>query len=189
VKVSSKLAVQGHGQTRRVAGSTVGPKAVGSFIAKLAKRSFERYGFATAAILTDWKAIVGPDLAAYTQPERLRWPRLPEPAGDTDDTRIPRGGATLHLRVTSARALDVQYASAQILERINSYFGYRAVTQLRILQAPLTTTDAKSVRLPTTDAAETSRVDGRVEAIENADLRSALTRLGASVGRAAAPRR
>ena len=52
-------------------------------------------------------------------------------------SRSARPGATLVLRVDPARALDVEYRARQIIERINAYFGYRAIAELRILQAPL----------------------------------------------------
>ncbi len=53
--------------------------------------------------------------------------------------KVPKGrpGATLIVRVEPARALDVQYKAQQLMERINGHFGYRAVAELRILQAPL----------------------------------------------------
>ena len=41
------------------------------------------------------------------------------------------------MRVDPARALDVHYRSAEIVDRINRYFGYRAVATLKIIQAPL----------------------------------------------------
>ena len=37
-----------------------------------------------------------------------------------------------------ARALDIEYRGHEIIERINRYFGYRAVETLKIVQAPLT---------------------------------------------------
>ena len=46
-------------------------------------------------------------------------------------------GATLVLRVEGPAALEVQHQAPQIIERINSYFGYRAIEDIRILQAPL----------------------------------------------------
>ena len=46
-------------------------------------------------------------------------------------------GATLVLRIEGPRAIEVQHRAAQILERINAYFGYRAVTDMRFLQAPI----------------------------------------------------
>jgi hypothetical protein len=111
-------------------------KAVGAFVPGLTRKVFENFGFSTASLITDWARIAGNDLAQWTVPERVKWPPpvdSPEAAGDAGARR----GATLVLRVDPARALDVEYRTRQIIERINAYFGYRAVTDLRILQAPL----------------------------------------------------
>lgn len=111
-------------------------KSVGSFVPTLTKKAFEKFGFGAATLITDWARIGGADLAAYTMPERLKWPRGPEAAAD-DDEACERRGATLILRVDPARALDVEYRVRQIKDRINSYFGYRAVETIRLVQAPL----------------------------------------------------
>lgn len=112
-------------------------RTVGSYIPSLTKSAFAKYGFSAATLLTDWKSIVGSDLAQYTEPERLKWPvRAQVPASD-DAEDGGRPGATLILRVDAARALDVQYRTRQIVERINAYFGYRAVADLRLVQAPV----------------------------------------------------
>lgn len=110
--------------------------SVGAFVPKLAQKAFEKYGFSTVALLTDWPVIVGQDLAQCTKPERLKWPRQVAISGDVEAGCEGRPGATLILRVLPARALDVQYGVGQIIDRINSYFGYRAVADLRILQVP-----------------------------------------------------
>jgi hypothetical protein len=174
-------------RARKGTGSVAGPRAVGSFVPKLTQKSFERYGFATAAVLTDWPAIVGPQLAAWTQPERLRWPRLPGNRSEAAAETGPSGGATLHLRVSSARALDVQYGAAQILERINGYFGYRAVTELRIVQAPITAQNATARAPQAPPAVVGEPANPAIASIESGALREALTRLEASVGRAVRP--
>lgn len=133
--------------TRRVTGSAwippqrasayVAAKAVGSWVPKLTQKAFEKYGFSTATLLMEWAVIVGEQLAAATIPERVKWPRGVETFGEAD-TGGARSGATLLLRVDPSRALDVEYKAAQIIDRINSYFGYRAIADLRILQAPVT---------------------------------------------------
>ncbi len=50
-------------------------RAVGTYVPKLTHKAFEKYGFAAAALITDWAMIVGKDIAGYTAPERLKWPR------------------------------------------------------------------------------------------------------------------
>jgi hypothetical protein len=115
----------------------IAARPVGTYVPKLTHKAFEKFGFAAAALITDWAMIVGKDIATYTAPERLKWPRGADFAGDSDEGGAGRPGATLIIRVEPARALDAQYKGQLIIERINGHFGYRAVAELRILQAPL----------------------------------------------------
>jgi hypothetical protein len=115
----------------------VAARAVGAFVPKLTRKAFEKYGFSAATLLTDWATIVGKELSSYSAPERLKWPRGVAIREDVEAGAEGRPGAVLVLRVDPARALDVEYKGRQILERINGYFGYRAIAELRILQAPL----------------------------------------------------
>lgn len=107
-------------------------RAVGSYIPKLAAKAFEKYGFHSAEIMTSWTSVAGEELAAVTAPDRLKWPRA---AGAAAAEGIPASGATLILRVEAAHALEIQYRSGEIIDRINRYFGYRAVTNLKFVQA------------------------------------------------------
>ena len=114
-------------------------KSVGEFLPSLMRPAFEKYGFSSAAILTDWAALAGPELAAYTAPERLKWPRK-----KPGEEGAAQSGATLVLRVAGARALDVEYRRPQIIERLNASFGYRAIAEIRLVQAPLAKRETKS---------------------------------------------
>ena len=86
----------------------------------------------------EWPAIVGAELAQFTMPDRVVWPRHRDDEAETASTEGQREeGAILVLRVEGPRAIEVQHRSGQILERVNGYFGYRAVAEMRILQAPV----------------------------------------------------
>ena len=106
-------------------------KSVGEFVPALMRPAFEKYGFPAAAILTGWAAIAGAELARFTAPERLKWPRNAQEDGGE------QRGATLILRVAGARALEVEHKRGALIERINACFGYRAVAEIRVIQAPL----------------------------------------------------
>ena len=110
-----------------------GARPIGAFIAKALDPSARARGFALTALLSDWPAIAGAALARYTVPDRVIWPRRHD-----DEVAQPiRGhrsqGATLVLRIEGPRAIEVQHRSDQILERVNAYFGYRAITEMRFL--------------------------------------------------------
>jgi hypothetical protein len=161
-------------QVRKTSSSA---KAVGSFVPRLTRKAMEKYGFSTAALLTDWAQIVGADLARYTRPHKLKWPRAVETYGETPAEQTGRPGATLHLQVEAARALDVQYKGRQIIERINAYFGYRAVADMRIEQMPIA---AENPVLPRdVVAGRTSRPRASLDLSQVADdrLRAALERV------------
>lgn len=178
-KPGQQLPREAVGFARKRANSLFGVKAVGSFLPRLTRKAFEKYGFSTASLVMDWAAIAGTELAAHTLPERLKWPRGGERSEDgAQSADRGRQGATLVLRVDGARALDVQYKARQIIERINAYFGYAAIAELRIVQAPVGGEPA-TARVAARPAAEP--LTHEVAHIADPGLRSALARLGGGV--------
>jgi hypothetical protein len=158
-------------------------RAVGSFVPKLTQTAFEKFGFSTAALLTDWPTIVGPKLAQYTVPDRIKWPRgVEHHDGELTNgptTSGPRRGATLCILVEPARALDVQYQGALIIDRINSYFGYRAIAELRLQQECVA--HVPDLAPPIRKPVPLLPPDPVLSAIPDDSLRAALQRLEASV--------
>lgn len=113
-----------------------GARSVGHFMAEVTRPVFEKFGFQRAALLTDWESIIGEPLCHFTAPEQIKWPQRRDAEVDAEQAG-QRSGATLVIRVEGPAALEVQHQAPQIIERINGYFGFRAVGDIRILQAPL----------------------------------------------------
>ena len=88
-------------------------------VPKLTRSVFRDRGFHQASILTNWTDIVGKALAAKSCPEK-----------------ISREGVLI-LRVDGPVALELQHLEPQLLERIATHFGYRAVSRISIRQGPL----------------------------------------------------
>lgn len=170
------------GQSRPRPFKAGGARAIGTYVPGLTRKSFEKHGFSTATLLTDWAAVVGNDLASYSAPERLRWQKGVEAYGVVEEGAVGRPGATLLLRVEGARAIEVQMKARQIIDRINAYFGYRAVAELRLVQGPVenAATAAAAARraLPQRPNATPSP---DVAGVADDGLREALARLEASV--------
>jgi hypothetical protein len=158
-----------------------GATAIGAFVARMLDPIARARGFATTALLTEWPAVVGADLARFTSPDKVIWPRRSDdPEGKDRISGWRTEGATLVLKVDGPRAIEVQHQAEQILERVNRYFGYRAIAQLRFLQAPL------NREVPATPPPAASRPVSEAdlpgaEAIDDQGLADALRRLAAGV--------
>lgn len=135
---------------------------------------FAQQGFASSELVTRWKDIVGPEIAAHCEPLKISWPRA-----QTDEETEP---ATLVLRVEGPSALEIQHLSAVIIERVNRFFGWQAVGRLALRQAPLSR-KIKPAPPPPPDPVETARIEAELPEITDDGLRAALARLGASIKR------
>jgi hypothetical protein len=136
--------------------------------------AYAKQGFAARELVTRWAEIAGPEVAAHSEPLKIQWPRPVQGQ--------PQEPATLVLRVEGPMALEIQHASDVILQRVNRFFGWSAVGKLALRQAPLSRRDKpKTPRAP--DAADVAELENTLSSVEDAELRAALARLGASIKR------
>lgn len=168
-------------ERRALARAASGARPIGAFAGRALDPAARARGFATTALLSEWPAIVGAELATFTMPDRVVWPRRQDETEGADAPRGRRGGgAVLVLRIEGPRAIEVQHRSDQILERVNTYFGYRAVVEMRILQAPVTR-QARAAP-PPAEHLDPGVLSPSVQ-IEDESLRAALLRLGSAAKR------
>jgi len=151
-----------------------GLRALGSSLGAVTKRAFARRGLTGADLARQWPAIVGHDLAAQCRPRQLRFPR----SGESIDGRLT-------LRVAPGWALEVQHLEPLVLERINGYFGYRAVSRLVLQQGPLPAprgaARAAAKRRPgDAGGGVDAELAAKLSTVEDPDLRAALEGLGRS---------
>jgi hypothetical protein len=164
-------------ERKALARAAAAARPIGAFSAQALDPAARARGFATAALLADWPAIVGAELAQFTMPDRVVWPRHRDDDGETVRHQGRREeGAVLILRVDGPRAIEVQHRSRQILERVNGHFGYRAVAEMRILQAPVA---RKPAPRPVPQPIEPGALPPSA-AIEDGGLREALKRLASA---------
>ena len=157
-----------------------GARAIGAYVARMLDPVARARGFATTALLTEWPAVVGEELARFTMPDKVVWPRRSEEREASGSQSAWReDGAILVLKVDGPRAIEVQHRAEQILERVNIYFGYRAIAQLRFLQAPMPRGESRPPAPPSlTDDVE---VLPPASSLADKGLVQALRRLGAGV--------
>jgi hypothetical protein len=122
-----------------------------------------------------WQQVAGEKLSGRTQPLHIQWPQRLSP----DDAFKP---GTLVVAAEGSVALDLQYTSGELVERINRFFGYPAVSRIRIEQKPVMRFKEKRKRAePVLKADERAELEASLSRIEDEGLRESLFRLGANV--------
>jgi protein-disulfide isomerase len=155
-----------------------GFRAIGGLAQRLTSGIAKGRGASIARLRAEWTAIVGPELARLTRPEALLSGR-----GARSGARgagANGAGKALRLRVAGASALEVQHRSAQLVERVNAYFGHRMIDDIRLVQGVIAARPAPKPT-PVPDPAIVTRVAERAASVKDPELRAALTRLGARV--------
>src|SRR6185312_6540707 len=133
-----------------------------------------KQGFASAELIVRWDEIVGAEIAAHSQPEKIQWVRAMDGQ--------PSEPGTLVLRVEGPTAGEIQHLSGVVLERVNRFFGWQAVGSLRLRQAPLRRNEPRL--RPASDSAVAAHIAAGLPQITDENLRQALGRLGAAIKQA-----
>ena len=139
--------------------------AIGLPAAKITRPLFGKRGFIHGALVTDWPAIVGSAMATHTLPLGIRFPK-----GE-------RTNGVLEIKVaSSAFAPQINHLEPLVIQRVNGYFGWKAVEKLKLRHGPLPPAPRPAVR----KVAILPPVEGAVlDQVEDPELRAALQRLGA----------
>jgi hypothetical protein len=153
-----------------------GPRALAAVLPKVAEPALRKRGFSAVEIITNWREIIGPEFADEASPDRLAFPRG------------ARSQGTLHVTAPGAVALEIQHLEPQIIERINTYFGYGAVCRIAITQGPARTRPAAKKTAPAkprpVNSIRRAEIDAGTQGISSEQLRDALRGLGRSVASA-----
>jgi hypothetical protein len=140
---------------------------------QLTRAAFERHGFAYGEALMQWDAIVGERLAQHTRPLKLKWPR--------QDRSAQKFGGILTVEAAPGFAMELHYQTPRLIERLNGYFGYGAVSAIKIVSGSAERQSRLPKAAPAVPPGEDAALKERLAGIAEGGLKEALARLGAGV--------
>ena len=98
-------------------------KNISGVLMPLAKKLVGKKAFAEADIISGWADIVGKETASFAKPLKI------------DFKKDERTGGTLIVETYSgAYALELQAKSKIFIDKVNVFFGYQAVNNIKIIQ-------------------------------------------------------
>ncbi|HET6308611.1 MAG TPA: DUF721 domain-containing protein [Rhodopila sp.] len=133
-----------------------GPRGLGSLVPTVARQVFRKQNPASAQIVADWEAIVGPKVAAMTVPRK-----------------IDRG--VLTIACSGPAAMDLHYMGVELINRINTHLGGQPVHSLKFTQAAL---PRKAAPIRPAPPEAIPEAEAAVADLPDGELKTALAALG-----------
>ena len=155
------------------------PQSIGNTIKKINRNYTSKYGKIEFIIHSNWPKIVGPYFANYSEPKQIS--RIRDCENELGELIYKN---YLHVSVSSAAALEFQHFKDTIIEKINSYFGYRAIADLRIQQNYI-----PNIKIPEIQKGYNQKISekdkinikNRVGDMKNNELKNSLVNLGMNI--------
>ena len=135
-----------------------GLKPFSSSIPKTLKKYLRKGGYNYSNIVDNWTKMVSKEISDSCYPITVKM------------GKEMRNG-TLVLNVIHGKELEIEYAKREIIDKINSFFGYNCIDQvtLKIVQENI---KAKHDKFPKIKNA--SRVNEKINKVNNSQLKSSL---------------
>lgn len=140
------------------------PKTLSQCIEPITRPVLKKQGLAGSRIISEWRSIVGEKLATRCIPQKLSFS-----AGKKID-------GTLSIAVESGFATELQHNQPLILERLATYFGYKAVSRITISHTYISEQEKPEPTTKRKSPLPQSCIDITRD-IEDEELRTALTNI------------
>ena len=97
-------------------------KQIGDTLPKILKTKLKKVNFVEMSVIKNWKEIVGDDIAKNCWPIKIFF----------SDGNNSNGKITI--KVKRGWSLEIEYKNQEIIEKLNQYFGYKAISKINIIQ-------------------------------------------------------
>lgn len=126
-------------------------------------------------LIAAWEDIAGPDYAFCTRAEKINWPRK---SSELD----PFQPGILIVACDNAKAIFFQHELPQVIERINLFFGFEAISKIKIIQKPIKIAKKQRNQIPEKlDENSEGRLQNILKNIDDPDLRQKIAKFGRGV--------
>ena len=138
-----------------------GLRPFGNTLPRGVRGILKKNGYNYSEIISKWNFLVGKDVANYCYPKSIKMSQGKE-------------NGTLILSVERGNEITIEYSKKEIINKINSYFGYKLINEIRLHTFNLI--NRKNKRKNTINQSS-KRLNEKIKEIKNKDLKNSLLKL------------
>lgn len=143
---------------------------------KLVDPIYADKGLSSSALIAAWPDLVGSSFADCTMIETIKWPH------QRSNGEPSFQGGILIVRVDGPKAVYLQHEEQQIIQRVNQFFGFSAITRLKITQGAISRNKPIArKKLPSLSRTQEKKLRDCVSEFDDTDLNEAVIKLGQGV--------
>jgi len=141
--------------------SIQGLRTVSNSLPKALDKILKRGGYNYSSIINNWTEMVGKKTSEICYPKSIK-------------TNRELKDGVLILNVSHGNQLDIEYGKKDIIDKINSFFGYKFIKQIKIVLID------EKVNMKNKDSFNSSKnkkFENKINEIENSNLKKKLIKL------------
>ena len=138
-----------------------GLRSFGNTLPRGIKQILKKNGYNYSEIISKWNLLVGKDISNCCYPKSIKM------------SRENKNGALVIL-VERGNEINVEYSKKEIINKINSYFGYQLISEIRLQTfSPIN----KKVKEKNIISNSPKKFQKKINEIKNKDIRDSLSQL------------
>jgi hypothetical protein len=138
-----------------------GLRPFGNTLPRGVKGILKKSGYNYSEIISKWNLLVGKDISSCAYPKSIKMTK-----GDTNGLLV--------LAVKRGNEITVEYSKKEIINKINSYFGYRLINEIRLKTI---NSETKKIKNNNTLKKFSKNFEKKINEIKNKDIRNSLSQL------------
>ena len=138
-----------------------GLRSFGNTLPRGIKQILKKNGYNYSEIISKWNLLVGKDISNYCYPKSIKM------------ARENKNGALIVL-VERGNEINVEYSKKEIINKINSYFGYQLISEIRLQTFSPINKKEKEKNIISNSP---KKFEKKINEIKNKDIRDSLSQL------------
>ena len=136
-----------------------GLRPFGNTLPRGVKGILKKNGYNYSEIISKWNLLMGKDISNYCYPKSIKM------------TGKDKSG-TLILSVERGNEINIEYSKKEIINKINSYFGYKLIDEIKLQAVNTESKKTKKVREKIS-----KNFEEKINKIDNLNIRNSLSQL------------